>query len=545
MVYHKINKVLIANRGEIALRIQRSCQRLGIGCAITISEADKNLAFARFAEEPAYITGLAAKDCYLSIPKIIEAAKKAGCDAIHPGYGFLSEQKSFAKAIEKEGLIFIGPRSECMEAMGDKLLARQQAFQNDVPCLPGLEISQVDEKVFEKLTQIGFPLLIKAAAGGGGRGMRVARNQTELKELLPVASSEAEKFFSDGRLYVERFLDRPRHVEVQVFGDNFGNVIHLGTRDCSMQRRHQKLIEEAPASGLSSTLEKNLLDAAVRLTKSVAYNNAGTLEFLVDGEEFYFLEMNTRIQVEHPVSESITNLDLIELQIRVAQGEALPVSQAEVTFSGHAIEFRVYAEDPLENFLPVLGTIEAIHRPNTEYLREDFAVSQGDKLSPYYDALLTKLIITANSREEALARSRNVVRSYKIDGMPTTLDFHRWVLDQKDFSKCPQDIAYVSREFLPNIQELKATKLQKSNAKSDLPTGFLKRDLLLYQSLTYSLEYEIELLQLEDSSFVAIPKNSDGKRAKEEYCRRAWQKEEALQALRDEILELKRPEEIF
>jgi len=545
MVYHKINKVLIANRGEIALRIQRTCQRLGIGCAITVSEPDRSATFARFAEEPANISGSAARDSYLSIPKMIEAALNHGCNAVHPGYGFLSEQPAFAEAVQKAGLIFIGPRPECMRQLGDKLLAREQALQNNVPHLVGIEDKGSEEELLSKAEKMGFPLLIKAAAGGGGRGMRVVRSPHELKEAIKTARSEAEKFFSDGRVYLERFIEKPRHVEVQVFGDSHGNIIHLGTRDCSAQRRHQKLIEEAPAPFLSDKLREKIHQAAIRLASSVKYNSAGTVEFLVEDQEFFFLEMNTRIQVEHPVTEAITGLDLIEMQIRVAEGQPLGISQSEVRFTGHAMEFRIYAENPAENFAPALGTIESVERPNLDYLREDFGLNTGDKVTPYYDAMLSKIIVHGSTREQVISRSRVALESYFVRGLPTTLEFHRWIIANKEFRNSAIDIGFIERKFIPQANKFLSSE-EAQDSKHEKPTeGMLSQQFFFYEASLSGYQYDIEILHAPDGSFIAIPRDENGKRAKEEFCRRGWMRDGTLKALREEVLEARRPEDIF
>jgi acetyl/propionyl-CoA carboxylase alpha subunit len=494
-----IKKVLIANRGEIALRIQKAADKLGLKSVITVSDADKETLFARNAQEIAYLDGHNAKDTYLSIDKILKAAKDHECNAVHPGYGFLSEQANFVEAVENAGLIFIGPSADSMRALGDKLAAKALAVQNRVPCLQAIPDNSSEERLLKSLKGQKFPLLIKAAAGGGGRGMRIVRTKEELMPSLELARSEALKFFSDGRVYLERFLEKPRHVEVQVIGDNFGNIFHLGTRDCSTQRRHQKLIEEAPAPNIKPKVREKIHAAAVALAKAVNYNSVGTAEFLLQGDEFFFLEMNTRIQVEHPVTEIITGLDLVALQIKVANNEKIPFTQKKVKFKGHAIEYRIYAENPQKDFQPELGVIGQITRPKHKSLREDFGLTTGDKLSPYYDAMLGKVIISGKKREETLKLSKKLLKDYTIESPSTTLDFHRWILQNKAFCKKPVDIGFVKNEYKP-------------------------------------ININIEILELPDSSCVAIPCKEDGTRAKEKYCRRAYTKEVAENAVRKEVL---------
>ncbi|RIL02551.1 MAG: hypothetical protein DCC75_13255, partial [Proteobacteria bacterium] len=402
---NKINKVLIANRGEIALRIKRACRKLGIRSAAIVSEADKNSLFAREAEELYVIGPAPARESYLAADKIIAAAKELGCDAIHPGYGFLSENAEFARKVIDNGLVFVGPSPESIEALGSKTKARAHVKRFGVPVTPGSEGGLSDQRLVELAAQIGFPVIVKAVAGGGGRGMRIVNSAGELTQILPRARAEALKNFASDDVYLEKFIEQPRHVEVQILGDAFGHVIHLGTRDCSTQRRHQKLVEEAPAPNLSSDLRERIHMAAVNAAKSVSYQNAGTAEFLVKGEEFYFLEMNTRIQVEHPATEMVTGVDLVELQLKVAQGERIPWSQDQITFDGHAIEFRIYAEDPANNFAPSPGRITRLKRNDAPYVREDIGFSEGDEISLHYDAMISKLIVKGENRSDAIAKS--------------------------------------------------------------------------------------------------------------------------------------------
>jgi acetyl/propionyl-CoA carboxylase alpha subunit len=447
----RISKVLIANRGEIALRIQRACNKMGIKTVSVASEADKDSLFARRAEELVIIGPAAARDSYLRGDKLIEVAKERGCDALHPGYGFLSENADFAQKVVDSGLNFIGPSPQSIAALGSKTRAKAIASAAKVPCAPSSPAGLSDEELIVAAEKIGYPVLVKAVAGGGGRGMRNAFTPAELAEALPRARGEALKFFSNEDIYLEKLIDRPRHVEVQIFGDKHGNLVHLGTRDCSTQRRHQKLIEEAPAPHLAPELRERIHQAALAAARESGYYNAGTVEFLVKDGEFFFLEVNTRIQVEHPVTEAITGLDLVELQLRVAQGEPLPFKQSDVRFTGHAIEFRICAEDPAQGFRPATGKITTLTSAKFPWVREDTGFLEGDTVSAHYDSMLSKVIVHGGSRGDAIDKSLEFLSSYAILGVPSTIALHLWALYNGEFRSRPLDIGYVEREFSVKI----------------------------------------------------------------------------------------------
>ncbi len=443
----KIKKLLIANRGEIARRIQKASSGLQIPSVLIVSDPDRGSLTARESAECVFIGGSSARESYLDMDKVIKAAHESGCNAIHPGYGFLSENGDFASRVRDDGLIFVGPSPESIRALGSKPSARKVVTAVGVPVTPGSDGVKDDAELALAAEKVGYPIIIKAAAGGGGRGMRIVRAQSELADALVRARAEALKNFGSAEVYFEKFIEQPRHVEVQLFGDKHGNVIHFGTRDCSAQRRHQKLVEEAPAPFLSEATREKIHRAAVSAAKSVGYYNAGTAEFLVKEDEFYFLEINTRIQVEHPVTEAITGVDLVQLQLKVAMGEQLPYTQDQVKFSGHAIEFRINAEDVAENFRPATGLIGSWCRNPSEFVREDFGYSEGDTVPPYYDSLLSKVIVHGASRAEALSRSYRFFRDYSVSQLPTSIPFHQWLLCTEQFQSDGVDIGFVEREF--------------------------------------------------------------------------------------------------
>ncbi|HEV2094823.1 MAG TPA: acetyl-CoA carboxylase biotin carboxylase subunit [Rubrobacter sp.] len=426
-------KVLIANRGEIALRVVRACQELGVPAVAVYSEADESALHVRHADESVNIGPPAAGKSYLNAERIVEAAKETGADAIHPGYGFLAENAAFARAVTDAGIKFIGPSAEAIEKLGDKSAARRLARGADVPVVPGSEnVSSADEAV-ATAEEIGYPVMIKAAAGGGGRGIRVAEDEGELRESVQAAKREAQAAFGDGTLYLERFLAGPRHVEVQVMADEEGSAIHLYERECSMQRRRQKVLEESPSPGISQEVREKMCEAAVRLAREADYANAGTVEFLVEGEEFYFIEMNTRIQVEHPVTEMLTGVDLVKEQILVASGEPLSLRQEDVPFVGHSIEFRLNAEDPDNDFMPSPGEVTFLDVPGGPGVRVDSAMYQGYKIPPFYDSMVGKLIVWALTREEAISRARRALREYRLEGIKTTIPLHLRLLEDEAF----------------------------------------------------------------------------------------------------------------
>jgi acetyl-CoA carboxylase biotin carboxylase subunit len=428
-----LNKVLVANRGEIALRVIRACQELEISTVAVYSDADSEALHVRHADEIVHIGPPPAAKSYLSVEALLEAARETGAEAIHPGYGFLAENASFAAACDDAGLTFIGPSAVAIEKMGNKSAARRIALEAGVPVVPGSEESASADDAVETAEEIGYPVMVKAAAGGGGRGIRVAENEEELRKAVQVARREAEAAFGDSTIYLEKFLVGPRHVEVQVMGDHEGNVIHLYERECSMQRRRQKIIEEAPSPGITPEVREAMAEAAVRLAREVEYVSAGTVEFLVEGDEFYFIEMNTRIQVEHPVTETLTGVDLIKEQLRVAGGESLSLKQEDVPFEGHAIEFRINAEDPEKDFMPSPGEITFLEVPGGPGVRVDSAIYQGYKIPPFYDSMVGKLIVWALTRDEAINRARRALREYRLEGIKTTIPLHLRLLEDDAF----------------------------------------------------------------------------------------------------------------
>ena len=432
-----LQKVLIANRGEIALRVLRACRDRGIPAVVAYSEADRDSLAVQLADEAVCIGPGPAAQSYLRRPAVMEAARLTGCDAIHPGYGFLAENVYMAEMCEELGVTFIGPRAETIARMGDKAQARETMRRAGIPILPGLEAPATsDADLVRAARRIGFPVMLKAVAGGGGRGMRIVRSEAELERVAPLASAEAEAAFGNGAMYIERFLENPRHIEVQVLGDGEGKVAVLGERDCSMQRRHQKLVEESPAPGLSAKQRAHLWDVALRGTQQIKYRGAGTLEFLMDSDgRFYFMEMNTRIQVEHPVTEMVTGVDLVAWQLRVAAGEPLTLPERPRTMAGHAIECRITAEDPDKGFAPSLGTIAQYIPPGGPGVRMDSHLYTGYRVPPFYDSLVGKVIVLAETREEALDRMRRALEETVVTGVATTIPFHLRILRDARFRR--------------------------------------------------------------------------------------------------------------
>jgi acetyl-CoA carboxylase, biotin carboxylase subunit len=428
-------KILIANRGEIAVRILRACRELGIRCAAVFSEADRKSLHVRLADEAYPIGPAPSRESYLCIDKIIDVARRSGCDAIHPGYGFLAENAALPRACAEVGITFIGPTAEAMEALGSKTAGRQLARRSDVPTVPGANDPIENPDNAQALSQnMGYPILLKAVAGGGGKGMRVVTRDAEFASAWRDASSEALNAFGDARLYLEKYLERPRHIEIQILADAHGRVVSLGERECSVQRRHQKVIEEAPSLVITPELRKKMGDAAVRLARAGGYVNAGTVEFLVDAHlNFYFLEVNTRLQVEHPITEQVTGLDLVKLQIAIAAGHRLPFAWETITPRGHAMEVRLYAEDPDNNFFPSPGKILSQHAPSGPGIRLDEGVYEGWTVPMDYDPLLSKLIAWGNSREETIARLRRALEEYTITGIKTNAGLFRRILSEPDF----------------------------------------------------------------------------------------------------------------
>ena len=420
-----LQKILIANRGEIACRIMRTAKQMGLTTVAVYSDADKNAQHVKMADEAYHIGAAPSKDSYLVADKILNVSKMSGADCIHPGYGFLSENSEFANVCEANNIAFIGPPASSIEAMGSKTRAKEIMAAANVPLVPGYYGDKQDPSFLQaEAEKIGYPVLIKAAFGGGGKGMRIVSKASEFISALEGAKREAIAGFGNDLVLLERYVDQPRHVEVQVFADNYGNCVYLGDRDCSLQRRHQKVIEEAPAPGLSDSLRKEMGEAAVRCALAIDYRGAGTVEFLLCGDEFFFMEMNTRLQVEHPVSEMVTGVDLVNWQINVASGLALPLAQADIQLQGHSFEARIYAEDPSNDFIPCSGTIEALYTPaNSEYVRIDTGIAQGDEISPYYDPMIAKLIVHDDNRDQALSRLQQALTQFHLAGFSTNISF--------------------------------------------------------------------------------------------------------------------------
>lgn len=440
-------KVLIANRGEIAVRIIRACRELGVRCVAVYSTADKNALHAQIADEAVCIGSALSKDSYLNMNAIISSALITHCDAIHPGFGFLSENAEFARLCEKFGIEFIGPSYKSIEMLGDKAEAKRTMKSAGVPVIPGSDgaVKSIDEAK-EIAGKAGYPVLVKASAGGGGRGIRRVDTPEELESQMTIAQQEAENFFGDNSVYIEKFLINPHHVEIQIMADKFGNTIYLGERDCSMQRRNQKVLEESPSPIVTPELRKKMGESAVIVAKQCGYYNAGTIEFLVDDDKnFYFMEMNTRIQVEHPVTEAVTGFDLVKAQIKVSAGEKLDVTQEDIKISGHAIECRINAENPELDFRPSPGQIKALNMPGGPGIRIDTAVYQGYTIPPYYDSMIAKLIVHGSNRKEAIMKMKWALSEFIVDGIDTNIDFQLELIKNRDFENGNYNIGYLSQ----------------------------------------------------------------------------------------------------
>lgn len=456
-------KILIANRGEIAVRVIRACRELNIKAAAIYSEVDRLSRHVEIADQSWLLEGQPGK-VYLDIEQIITLAKRAGAEAIHPGYGFLAENADFSRACTAAGITFIGPQPDVITAMGSKIESRRMMEKAGVPVVPGTTDPISDPaKVKELCTKYGYPIAIKASAGGGGRGLRVVRKEEEVEQALAGAQREGTSYFGNGEVYLEKYLDHPRHIEVQILADNHGNVVHLGERDCSTQRRHQKLIEESPAANLPPAVRQRLLDAAVLGAKSIGYTSAGTVEGLVAGNDYYFLEMNTRVQVEHPVTEFVTGIDIVKEQIRIAAGEPLSFRQEDVEPRGHAIEFRINAEDPFKQFMPSPGTVTTYIEPSMPWVRVDSACYTGYQILPFYDSLLAKLIVWGRTREEAIERSRVALKEFTIEGVATTIPFHLLALEDETFVSGRVYTSYIESEFR---QRMKAPTTVNGNGSA-------------------------------------------------------------------------------
>lgn len=463
-----MQKILVANRGEIALRVMRTAREMGIKTVAVFSEADRNMPFVRFADEAVCIGPAASSQSYLRIDKLLEAAKQTGADAIHPGYGFLSENADFSKAVSDAGLTFIGPSAHSIHMMGNKISAKQAAKKFGVPMVPGTDEPIEDlQTAINIAKEVGFPILIKAAAGGGGKGMRVVESEAAFEEQMRMAQSEALSAFGNGDVFLERYVGAPKHIEIQLLGDQHGNYVYLFERECSIQRRHQKLIEEAPSSCLTKDIRKAMGECAVAVAKACNYYGAGTVEFLVDEQlNFYFLEMNTRLQVEHCVTEMISGVDLVKEQINVARGQKLPFTQDDLKIQGHAIELRVCAEDPYNNFLPDTGRLALYQTPKGPGVRVDDGYEQGMDIPIFYDPMIAKLVVHGSTREEAIQRLCRAIDEYHINGIQTTLPFGKWAVQTEPFRKGDFDTKFIDKYFKPEY-------LQQSDADAEMVAALL------------------------------------------------------------------------
>lgn len=441
-------KVLIANRGEIALRVIRACRKLGVASVAVFSDADAHLPFVQQADEAHYLGPSPAADSYLNMQAIVDLAKRHGAQAIHPGYGFLAENAAFAKLCEDSGVKFIGPGSAAIDRLGDKRNAKAVAEQAGVPVTPWIKCEgKVDAATVKAIAAIGYPVMIKPAAGGGGKGMHKASSEADLAELLPKAAREAKASFGDDALLVEKYLEAPRHIEVQLLADEYGHAMHLFERECSLQRRHQKLLEETPSPSLTPVMRAAICADAVKIARTAGYANAGTCEFLLDGDKWYFCEVNTRLQVEHPVTEQVTGVDLVEWQLRIASGEKLTLQQSDIKQQGHAIELRINSEDPYAGFMPSLGYIEAFEPPAGEGLRVDAGYAAGDSVTQFYDSLMAKLIVHEKDRKAAIERAKAALREFMVVGVATTVPFHLALLDHPDVQAGKFDIHWVEKHM--------------------------------------------------------------------------------------------------
>ena len=441
-------KIVIANRGDVAIRVQRACREMGIKTVAVHSTADSSAMNVRLADESVCIGPPTSRDSYLNIPAILSAASISGADAIHPGVGFLSENPAFAQIVSDHGLTFIGPKPEHIKVMGDKIEAKKMALELGIPCVPGSDgaIRTTDEALLVA-KDIGFPIIVKAAAGGGGKGMQIAFSETELSNAIKLAQSEAEASFGSGEVYIERYLANPRHIEIQIIGDKFGNVVHLGERDCSLQRRHQKILEETPSPALTKKVRNDIGALAATAMKKFGYESLGTIEFLYENGEFYFIEMNTRLQVEHPITEMVTGIDLVQKQIQISAGEPLGISQDDVSLKGHSIECRINAEDP-ENFIPSPGKIADYHPPGGFGIRIDSGIYAGYEIPPHYDSLIAKLIVHGQDREQCLSRLQRALDEFVIGNIKTTIALHQKLLSTKNFIEGEYDIHWLEKHLL-------------------------------------------------------------------------------------------------
>ncbi|MFT3845527.1 MAG: acetyl-CoA carboxylase biotin carboxylase subunit [Lacibacter sp.] len=458
-----MKKILVANRGEIAMRIMRTIRKMGLQSVAVYSEADRYAPHVLFADEAVFLGPAPSNQSYLNADKIIAACKELNVDAIHPGYGFLSENADFAQKVQDAGITFIGPGPEAMRIMGSKLAAKDSVKKYNIPMVPGVDHAIDDVELAKKIAdEIGYPVLIKASAGGGGKGMRIVEKAEDMQEQMERAISEATSSFGDGSVFIEKYVTSPRHIEVQVIADKFGNVIHGFERECSIQRRHQKVVEETPSAIITPELREKIGEAAVLVAKSCNYCSLGTVEFLMDEKlNFYFLEMNTRLQVEHPVSEMITGLDLVEIQIKIARGEELTIKQEDLVLNGHAIELRVYAEDPFNNFMPSIGTLVRYERPSGEGVRVDDGYEEGMTIPIYYDPMISKLVVHGKTRTEAIQKMLQAIKDYKIEGVTTTLPFGTFVFEHDAFFSGKFDTHFVKNYYTPE----KIKEKERANAE--------------------------------------------------------------------------------
>ena len=475
-----MKKILIANRGEIAIRVMTTAKKMGIKTVAVYSTIDRNAPHVKFADEAIFIGDSPSNKSYLLGSKIIKLAKEIGVDAIHPGYGFLSENAIFSKEVADNDMIFVGPKEKAIKIMGSKLAAKEAVKNYDIPMVPGIDNAITDvNKAIAIAKEIGFPILIKASAGGGGKGMRVVEKESELEEQMKRAISEAISAFGDGAVFIEKYIASPRHIEIQIMADSHGNVIHLFERECSIQRRHQKVVEEAPSAILTPALREKMGQAAIKVAKACDYLGAGTVEFLLDDDNnFYFLEMNTRLQVEHPVTEIIAGVDLVEMQIQVARGEKLSVKQENLQINGHAFELRIYAEDPLNNFLPSVGNLKVYKLPIGKGIRVDNGFEQGMDIPIYYDPMISKLITYANTRNEAMALMLKAIANYQIEGVQTTLPFGKFVFEHESFRSGNFNTHFVKDYYSAKAIETKSNEEAKIAAKIALKKYLKDKKLL-------------------------------------------------------------------
>jgi propionyl-CoA carboxylase alpha chain len=475
-----MKKILVANRGEIALRVMKSIQKMGIKTVAVFSEADRNAPHVRFADEAVCLGPAPSSESYLKADKIIEVAKSLNVEGIHPGYGFLSENADFAQKVESQNITFIGPRPHAIKVMGDKLAAKETVSGYDIPMVPGIDEAITDvEKAKAIAKEIGFPILIKASAGGGGKGMRIVEDEKSLEDQMKRAISEAKSAFGDGSVFIEKYVTSPRHIEIQVLADTHGNVIHLFERECSVQRRHQKVVEEAPSAILTPELREKMGQAAVNVAKSCDYVGAGTVEFLMDADlNFYFLEMNTRLQVEHPVTEWISGVDLVEQQIKIARGEVLSIKQQDLKLNGHALELRVYAEDPRNDFMPSVGNLKRYRLPVGENIRVDNGFEEGMDIPIYYDPMLSKLVTYGDTREATIQKMIEAIDHYEVEGVETTLSFGKFVCEHEAFRSGNFDTHFVKNYYTPEKLESQYEEEAKMASIIAIKTYLKERKLL-------------------------------------------------------------------